>query len=89
MQATNADDFSASLLDGALRFGRYPTQDEVALLERQGHDCFVDLTTWDEGLPAYACTASRSEIGACRRRPLNARPSRWRSPPCARRSRQG
>ena len=53
----NADDFSASLLDGKLRFGRYPTQNEVELLEQQGYGCFVDLTTWDEGLVAYA-TAS-------------------------------
>lgn len=45
------NNFSAGLLDGAVRFGKYPTDDEVLLLRHNGYNIFLDLcpsnfTTW-------------------------------------------
>lgn len=46
------DAFSSSLLDGELRFGKYPTDEEVTLLREAGYTIFIDLTepkeiTWE------------------------------------------
>jgi hypothetical protein len=52
-QYINIEDFSASLLDGNLRFGKYPTQEEVILLVTNGYALFVDVTCEAEMLTPY------------------------------------
>jgi len=42
------DNFSASLLDGAIVFGKYPTQEEADLIVRSGFTHIVDLTCPEE-----------------------------------------
>lgn len=37
------EEFSSSLLDGALVFGKYPTNQEVSLLKENGYYVIVDL----------------------------------------------
>lgn len=37
------NNFSAVLLDGVVRFGKYPTDDEVLLLRHNGYNIFLDL----------------------------------------------
>lgn len=49
-------DFCSFFLEQQGLFGRYPTQDEVADLERLGVTLFVDLTAFNEGLPGYKCS---------------------------------
>ena len=45
---TIMDKFSASLHNGAIRFGKYPTDEEVALLKKNGYLIFIDLCPADE-----------------------------------------
>lgn len=40
--------FSAELLGGNIRFGKYPTDEEVQLLKNNGYIVFLDLCTNDE-----------------------------------------
>ena len=45
---TNLDAFSASLLDQQLRFGKYPTNEEVIELIKHDYAIFVDLCPCEE-----------------------------------------
>lgn len=40
--------FSASLYNGAIRFGKYPTDEEVILLKKNGYLVFIDLCPQEE-----------------------------------------
>lgn len=40
--------FTASLLDGLIRFGKYPTSTEAALLKENGYTIFLDLCPLEE-----------------------------------------
>ena len=42
------DRFSASLIEGRIRFGKYPTDEEVALLKQNGYIIFLDLCPQEE-----------------------------------------
>jgi hypothetical protein len=42
------DLFSASLLAGKIRFGKYPTDEEATLLKESGYRIFVDLCPQEE-----------------------------------------
>lgn len=42
------DQFSASLLGGRIRFGKYPTEEEAILLKATGYSIFVDLCPEEE-----------------------------------------
>ena len=51
------DDFSASLLHGNLRFGKYPKPIELRALEFDHYDTIIDLTSPNENLPVYETTS--------------------------------